>query len=263
MNGTERTLRNTVPQSHESGAHSSQLERGSRGRVRLVHRLMTLAACAIALTGCATATEPSNAAASKFTVAPPLTYSCGSETMSGKVTIGLEPPVQVGDVSAAYLTITASGPDSASDDVSLIGVQAVSQSGEPVEPIDLDDAIKGAGGEDKLASALIHLSSATSAVLREAGRDMAAISNTPLAILFIGFYGAGAAGMFAIAAGVNAYNSRHLRLEQGEINSSGRLHNGEPAAGYLFFPRGNYAALDIQISDLNAGDIKMVKCPWQ
>jgi hypothetical protein len=73
-------------------------------------------------------------------------------------TVSMEPPIQVGDVTAVYVTVTNLLPFDAIYDengqVIVLRAHAVAQSGAQVDRLDVDHAIEKAGAADKLLAAL-------------------------------------------------------------------------------------------------------------
>ena len=143
----------------------------SNGCVTAVWRYAALTPLffAIALTDCATGTGPS-------VPAPGLTTNDATTTASAEragevrtqvlmpkkwqpIRMVSEPSVQVGDVSAVYVTVSASVPVSDAQPLHVRLPHAVTQSGDVVRPLDLDSAIERAGGASELASPLEHLPS--------------------------------------------------------------------------------------------------------
>ena len=118
---------------------------------RLLHRYVEpgLYASAIALVGCAlpSTTAPSGPATD-------------SEMKGPIAAVSMEPSIQVGDVTAVYITVTnlrsdlVAFSDQQKDEVSVLQTRAVAQSGGQVDRLGVDHAIEKAGGADKLHTAL-------------------------------------------------------------------------------------------------------------
>ena len=117
---------------------------------RLFHCYVVPGLCASAITlgGCAV----------PATTAPP-SPATGSTIEGPIATVTMEPPIQVGDVTAVYITVTSLRPDVAAfslqvNEVYVLQAHAVAQSGGQVERLDVDHAIEKAGAADKLLAAL-------------------------------------------------------------------------------------------------------------
>ncbi len=116
-------------------------------RVRcLLHRYVVpgLCASAVALGGCAL----------PATTAPP-SPTTDSALRGPMATVSMEPPIQVGDVTAVYVTVTnlRSGLYQ-ENEVIVLQTHAVVPSGAQVDRLDVDHAIEKAGAADKLLAAL-------------------------------------------------------------------------------------------------------------
>jgi len=211
------------------------------------------------------------------------------------VTVALEPSIEVGDVTAVYVTTTLESPGppisgldwvnpwAKANHITLLQLKvpnAVSQTGDLVQPLSLGAAAARAGGYDKLSSALnqVHLSEA-----RHSGAIKGAIGS------FIGgfevFPPLGLVGGFATAVGhlTDLGESQLADVsfpEQplGQVNEldgyfqietfAGNTWKPAGRVGDLFFPRGTYTALEVKVAEydpssktLGPGDT--VRCPWR
>jgi len=234
------------------------------------------------------------AIASEGCVAPPVSAPVipvtSAATKQPMVIVALEPSIQVGDVSAVYVTATfpspyppVSGLDwvnpwASSNHVTVLQLKvpsAVSQSVDLIQPLDIDTAIAKAGGEKNLSSALdpVHLSSA-----RHRGATKAAVGT------FLGSFISAPTILISpvTTAGMAAYhawNRGKTQLEDvsfpqsplGIVNEkAGYFHweridflsdGGPGAVGYLFFRRGNYSALEVTVEA--PGATETIRCAWR
>ena len=198
---------------------------------RLVHHSVVPVLCPIALAGCVMppVTTPSRPPASSASKEPMVTVAPG-------------PSIEVGDVTAVYVTTTFPSPYppitgldwvnpwANSNHITLLQLKApnaISQSGNLVQPLDLDDAIAKAGDEDKLVAALDHLPSTGA----EVSKSIAAGLLLPPLIFFAPAYPplllAPVLGPVAAVSGV--MNRHRLQLDDasfaeqpiGQINEKG------------------------------------------
>jgi hypothetical protein len=207
------------------------------------------------------------------------------------VIVTLETSIQVGDVSTVYVTATfpspyppVSGLDwvnpwADSNHITVLQVKvpsAVSQSGDLVQPLDINTAIARAGGENNLSSALdpVHLSSA-----RHRGATKAAVGTfvgsffsfptiliSPVTMAGAAAYHLGSRGKAQLEdvafpqSPLGIVNEKEGYLHWERID--GLSDGGRPGAvGYLFFPRGTYSALEVTVEA--PGATETVRCAWR
>ena len=224
-----------------------------------------LCASAIALGGCAI----------PATTAPP-SPATDSAIRGPMATVSMEPPIQVGDVTAVYVTVTnlRSGPYQ-ENELIVLQAHAVGQSGGRVDRLDVDHAIEKAGGADKLLAALGDRSF-ENAPLSPAPELSAAgtAAYTATLILLAPFW----VPLKAVAVGIDGALSDKQKITNKEF-PVGRYYEkvagivGGPQKiligphfswkGYLFFPRGSYSTLEITAGkiDVSSGAPE-TQCYW-
>ncbi len=216
---------------------------------RLLHRYVVpgLCASAIALGGCV---MPA--------ITPP-SAATGSATKGPIATVSMEPSIQVGDVTAVYVTVTNLRPVDVmpgQNQVIVLQAHMVGQSGGQVERLDVDHAIEKVGTADKLLAALGDRSFDVVAFppappapepsgAQVVAGTAAAILLVPLAVMFVQLW----APPLLTGAIQYAVASDKEKIELYKEFPVGRF-NGfiEPQfsmKGYLFFPRGSYSTLEI------------------
>lgn len=198
----------------------------------------------------------------------------------------MAPSIDVGDVTAVYVTVTNESTGSDPLSVTLMELRwprAVDASGRRVDRLDAEQAIQKAGGADKLLAAL---GSRANAVDRPLAHKIA--DYTPLAIW---------SPVLVVAdLAARAYSSlqapgsqQRLKVEAKEfqlyparldpfgspaLTYAGSQVDGLPPLwsekGYVFFPRGSYTALEMTVRkfeeydrDLHSGPLETVICRWQ
>jgi hypothetical protein len=201
-------------------------ERRKRNRSLLLPAVL----CAIALMACTTSTSQRI----RTTRGP---GASGVTLESGAQIIHSEQSVQVGDVSAVYLSVAPRVP--------RWKLYAITQSGERIEPLVLLDAIARAGGNSKLASELPQLPIDEQLLSLIPGTQpfKEAHCQNPAECLFWTAGSLTTVLAWPIAWGASR-DSFH-RLYYGTFPGVG-LTKDDPAPmkGYAFFPRGSYIALE-------------------
>lgn len=190
--------------------------------------LLPAVLCAIALMACATSTSQRTqttrgSGASGVTLDAPIIHS--------------EQSVQVGDVSAVYLSVAPRMP--------RWKLCAITQSGERIEPLVLPDAIARAGGNSKLASELPQLPVDDQVLALIPGTQpfKEAHCQNP-AECFLWATGSLTTVLAWPIAWSESRDSFH-RLYYGTFPGVGLTNDDPPPMkGYAFFPRGSYIALE-------------------
>jgi hypothetical protein len=201
----------------------------------------------------------------------------GCATKGAMAAVTLELPIlQVGDISAFYVSVANSRPTNVSlfndfdfpplDSITLLQPHAIGQSGGHVEALSVDQAIEKAGGIDELRAALffrhrrVHLGEGE---YREVTR---LFSGTVVENAAVGC-GLGLLGEpcgigkvdapfaeFEFSGGESEPESQYMYLEAtsrcpGPACKKVYLEPQGWEKGYLFFTRGNYTALEITVED--------------
>jgi hypothetical protein len=189
------------------------------------------------------------------------------------VAITIEPFVEEGQVSATYVVVQNNSPHV----VVLVGpatFSAVDATGAKLEAISPEDAVVAAGGEKQLAAGLKYMPRSHAAA--EFQQINGILPWTPesrkvmcdpvsSSYSWIMCHGGGwvflpvtvfiAAPTLALSAAFSQAMpddlNYHRRIESGAFQfDNGLLGVGESAAGYLFFPKGNYEGVSATIIDV-------------
>lgn len=227
-----------------------------------------LCASAIALAGCAL----------PATTAPP-SPGTDSATKEPMATVSMEPPIQVGDVAAVYVTVTNLRPVDVTvtdrpvdmtghqvNEVIVLQAHAVAQSGGQVDRLDVDHAIEKAGTADKLLAALGESGSGVAKPEPSGGGSWGPsiafiggfLALAPLSIPALATY-------LAVAYARGEFTDKK-KIEDKEFQVAQYIANQSPWEkdfiqpqvswkSYLFFPRGNYSALDITVGAIDDSSV--------
>jgi len=167
----------------------------------------------------------------------------------------MEPSIQVGDVSAVYITVT----NLQSDQVIVLQTHAVAQSGAQVDRLDVDHAIEKAGAADKLLAALGDRGfenvefppppepSAAEKAFVAAGLLLLAPIWVPL--LLGGLPVDYAFGDFSDKQQIK---NKEFRIVQPHGGAAEFIKPQRSWKGFLFFPRGSYNTLEITAGTIDS-----------
>jgi hypothetical protein len=170
----------------------------------------------------------------------------------------MEPSIQVGAVTAVYITVTNLRSDlgtSSDDQVIVLQTRAVAPSGAQVDRLDVDHAIEKAGGADKLLAAL-----------GDRGFDDVAFPPPPTPEPSAAKTAAGVAVLLLLAPilvpflplllpGSAPAFSDQIKDKEFRVAQRYGIDFIEPQRswqGYLFFPRGSYSILEITVGALDS-----------
>lgn len=242
--------------------------------VRTIQFALALAAAVLA--GCASRTE------SLYTTTSPPTAT-GPSLTSAAATLSMAPSIDVGDVTAVYVTVTNESTGSDPLSVTLMELRwprAVDESGSRVDRLDAEQAIQKAGGADKLLAALGNRGNAVDRPLAHKIADY-----TPLAIwspvlvvadlaarAYSSLQAPGSQQRLKVEA--KEFQLYPTRLAPFAFTYAGSPVEGLPPLwsekGYVFFPRGSYTALEMTVRkfeeydrDSHSGPLESVMCRWQ
>jgi len=233
-------------------------------------------------------------------LAAALSAGCASRAESPTVTAGrasittatlsIEPAIEVGDVTAVYVTVTNDSSNADPLSVTLLELhwpRAVDKSGKKVDRLDTDQAIEKAGGGDKLLAALGNRGNEVDRPLaQKVARYVLMAPVVP--IWSPGLLVAGPVALIYTSLQEPEYRQR-LKVEAKEFQLSptrlepfgsrlltdpGPSVDGLPPLwsekGYVFFPRGSYTALEVTVRERQEYDEKSgpgpsqtAKCPWR
>ncbi|MGA2409888.1 MAG: hypothetical protein ABSG46_05795 [Candidatus Binataceae bacterium] len=205
------------------------------------------------------------------------------------VEISAEPAIVAGDTVAAYITVRNTSTNSNPLSTSLIVLnwpRAITSSGQKVNRLDAPTAIARAGGSDQLLAALGERGSELRIPTKSriAGDIMAA---PIIPILAPGLLVAGPAALIYRSMEGHEYRQR-LKIDAKEFQLSPTrldpfgtrlltfaeppidgLLPGWSETGYVFYPRGDYVALEVTAQEYQgsitegAGVSETVTCPWE
>jgi hypothetical protein len=178
-------------------------------------------------------------------------------------TVSMEPPIQVGDVTAVYVTVTnlRSGPYQ-ENDVIVLQAHAVAQSGGQVDRLDVDHAIEKAGAADKLLAALGDRGfddvafppppepSATKKAAVAVGLLLLAPILAPL--LLPKLFELPADYAFGDFSDKQQIKNKEFPVVQRHGGAADFIKPQRSWKGYLFFPRGSYSTLEVTAGALDS-----------
>jgi hypothetical protein len=168
-----------------------------------------------------------------------------------RVTITAESPVEIGSVSVVYVSVTSS-------EAVQVGIPlAMREPGTTqVQSLDLDTAIKKAGGMDKLAPVLSHGTSAMHAALRGIGVTFlfTTIDLIVLPVLAASTMSTSSTATPNIAKAVlippvgDIWSAQHRALVLSQFGGGAHAISVEgTTSGYMFFPRDHYDFVQVPI----------------
>jgi hypothetical protein len=226
---------------------------------RLLHHYVVpgLCASALALGGCAlpSTTAPGGPAS--------------DSAMKGPIAaVSMEPSIQVGDVTAIYITVTNLRSDLdplsgyQNDQVIVLQMRAVAQSRAQVDRLDVDHAIEKAGAADKLLAALGDRGfedvefppppepSAAKKAAVAIGVLLLAPILAPLLLQKLSELPVDYA--FGDFSDKQQIKSKEFRVVQPHGGAADFIKPQRSWKGYLFFPRGSYSTLEITAGALDS-----------
>jgi hypothetical protein len=214
----------------------------------------------------------------------------------------MEPSIQVGEVTAVYVTVTNLRPVDVmpgQNQVIVLQAHAVAQSGGQVDRLDVDHAIEKAGGADKLLAALSDRSFEIVAPEPSAATFiLAAPVLVPWVAISLFVVAAAAPVALPIMYATGFFSDKQKITDKefpvgryGEANVP-LIGLGGPQAifigpqeswkGYVFFPRGSYSTLELtagaiddwaergetirqidQGESLTVRNTETIRCPWR
>ena len=209
---------------------------------------------------------------------------------SSVAAMSMEPSIEVGDVTAVYITVSNESSNSSPLGVTLLELhwpRAVDMSGKRLDRLDTDQAIEKAGGGDKLLAAL---GSRGTEVERPLGQKIARdVLMAPVIPIWIpGLLVAGPVALLSSSLQEPEYH-QHSKVQAKEFQLSPTMLDpfgshvltyadppldGLPASwsekGYVFFPRARYAALEETVREYQEYDhgsqtnpLQTVTCQWR
>lgn len=213
-------------------------------------------ACLISLGGVGCAVAPAPLPSTPHVVATP---------QSGQVDVAAKSGAPVGDITPVYVSI-ANGTDIPRI-VAPDQVFALNDVGERVAPIPSGEAAREAGGAGELKAAL-ESGAVSTGVGAGLGAGLGAAAGSAFGAVGQGaLLGGAIAGAEAMFTGIpSGMHAAHSQANQ-QINSlslkHGKVYRGFTQSGYVFFPKGNYADLEVVLVNQETGDTEDIKTPWR
>jgi hypothetical protein len=216
--------------------------------------------------------------------------TAGSASKALLATVSMEPPIEVGDVTAVYITVTNDSSNSDPFTVALLELHwphAVDKSGKRVDRLDTDQAIERAGGGEKMLAAL---GSRGNEVRRPLAHKIARyVLMAPVIPMWSpGLLVAGPVALIYSSLQEPEYRRRlnveakEFQLNPTELDPFGSpllTDLGPPVSGllplwsekgYVFFPRGSYTALEVTVRKYEEyernsipGHFETITCLWR
>jgi hypothetical protein len=243
--------------------------------IRLVAAAVLIASLVVA--GCAPRSET------------PVTMVNGPSMRSSVVAMSMEPSIEVGDVTAVYVTVSNQSSNADPLGLTLLELhwpQAVDMSGKRLDRLDTDQAIEKAGGGDKLLAALGDREEEVERPLdQKIARD--ALMAPVIPIWIPGLLVVGPVALIYSSLQEPGYH-QHSKVQAKEFQLSPTMldpfgshlltYPGPPLdglppewseKGYVFFPRGSYAALQLTVREHQEYDknllnpLQTVTCQWR
>jgi hypothetical protein len=245
--------------------------------VRSIHLLVAVLTVLL-MAGCASPSETS------------VGMVAGPTTRSSVVALSMEPSIEVGDVAAVYVTVSNELSNADPLGVTLLELhwpRAVDKFGKRFDRLDTNQAIEKAGGDDKLLAALGNRGKEVERPLgQKIARDMLMAPVIPIWIPGLLVAGPVALIYSSLQEPQDHQHSKVLAKEF-QLNptmldpfGSHMLTYADPPLdglppswserGYVFFPRGSYAALEVTVREYQEYDhgsqtnpLLTVTCQWR